>query len=517
MSSAGLFGATPVAPTAPTESQAPSSSSIAISSTSTSSHHKPSIEIPAYDEIFPYISIHSSIRGHLSRLSSLSQSSISEEFGALIGQQLIAYTSCNNQSTKESIGSTLLHCNPLLDLPSSKHKIFAPPDPTLRNKLRSNPFIELRGKLTGMTPEILQEIFAIADDLQISEVSAISLYAEASDGRTRKWLEERINQSFVETASAPVEAYYDNLASKKNKTKMKTHRHVNTGAFKLGNDVPKAARELFFHERSCLISTLLILIKERIAVVDQLVEQNQNDNNHSQPSQAVIHVTDELLQNKLIPNLISCIKGLTEVSYKKINDINASRSAHNPSMVPSGTLFYGQSSIASDQTKHKEVSDMVLLSFALSQRQSAADCLFYLLYQTQTTGEEVTSLLDLVKELSNAEQLRVLDPLKDVPSIQLEPLDQQQQQQGFGWVGGRKIVLRDERSVIQEKDAREWENELIQELWNQGKPQLMHCISVLTLAVMCALDSSQLLFDRNIHGPNVFGVVRFCTTISLTL
>ena len=160
---------------------------------------------------------------------------------------------------------------------------------------------------------------------------------------------------------------------------------------------------------------------------------------------------------------------------------------------------------------------MVLLSFALSQRQSAADCLFYLLYQTQTTGEEVTSLLDLVKELSNAEQLRVLDPLKDVPSIQLEPLDQQQQQQGFGWVGGRKIVLRDERSVIQEKDAREWENELIQELWNQGKPQLMHCISVLTLAVMCALDSSQLLFDRNIHGPNVFGVVRFCTTISLTL
>ena len=39
-----------------------------------------------------------------------------------------------------------------------------------------------------------------------------------------------------------------------------------------------------------------------------------------------------------------------------------------------------------------------------------------------------------------------------------------------------------------------------------GKPQLLRCVTTLTLSVVCALDGKSLLIDKNIHGPNSFRV-----------
>eukprot|EP00957_Ditylum_brightwellii_P192389 14646706-Ditylum_brightwellii.AAC.1 len=76
-------------------------------------------------------------------------------------------------------------------------------------------------------------------ELYLTEVEAIALYAGASDDDTRAWLEEKLNHvgGFVERATLVEEEAPKPL--------------------ELGNDVPKAARELYFYERSSLLSALL--------------------------------------------------------------------------------------------------------------------------------------------------------------------------------------------------------------------------------------------------------------------
>ena len=556
LASAQVKASAPTFGTATTATQVPTEAK-----TLGANDHNASIEIPPYDEVFPFISIHSSIRGHLSRLASLSSSSsTSKAFDSLIGQQLIAYiatsktNSTNNKSNgQEPVGNILLHCNPLLDLPSvstRRQKIMCPPDSSLRQKLQSNPYITLQGKLTRTTPQILNEIFSLADDLQISEISAIALYAEASNPRTRKWLEDRIPQLFVDTASIPAQtSQYQSSNSESLSTETKQNfsqssklssrrKNHSTGPLNLGNDVPKAARELFFHERSCLLSSLLLLIKERIAAVSQLEYLSNRTNCYSD---AVIHATDELLNNKLIPNLISCIKNLTSYANSKAQDMSKFRESQNASTTLgrdtaaanlTSTLAFGKTPASSafmspststatssyQQAKDKEISSMVLMSFALSQRQRVVECLFYVLYQSQILGEELVGLLDCVKELSNGDQLCKLDPIKDVPSIYIEEKKHQDQQQFYQnsqtSIGGMRNDIRHvfssttSSNAFQEKHVLDWENELIQELWRQGKPQSMQCVSVLSLTILCALDSSQVLLDRNTHGPNSFGLVR---------
>jgi hypothetical protein len=58
------------------------------------------------------------------------------------------------------------------------------------------------------------------------------------------------------------------------------------------------------------------------------------------------------------------------------------------------------------------------------------------------------------------------------------------------------------------KDPLVWQRELVYSICQTGQPQLLQCVSVLVLAVICALDVQHELMDRNLHGPNPFGVVR---------
>ena len=85
---------------------------------------------------------------------------------------------------------------------------------------------------------------------------------------------------------------------------------------------------------------------------------------------------------------------------------------------------------AHQPTKKNLDMEYALLGFTQMQRQIASECLFYLAYHTQLTVGEVTSIIDLVKDLTNGSSsssigggggigggLPLLDPLlKDVPS-----------------------------------------------------------------------------------------------------
>ena len=89
-----------------------------------------------------------------------------------------------------------------------------------------------------------------------------------------------------------------------------------------------------------------------------------------------------------------------------------------------GTATTVQPSSTSSGKKNLDM-EYALLGFTQMQRQIASECLFYLAYHTQLTVGEVTSILDLVKELTNGGGwgnnngsigLPLLDPLlMDVP------------------------------------------------------------------------------------------------------
>ena len=143
----------------------------------------------------------------------------------------------------------------------------------------------------------------------------------------------------------------------------------------------------------------------------------------------------------------------------------------------------------------------VHLLHAQQERQTAVECLFYLAYHTQLTSQEVGGLLDLIRDLTNGlhttDGLVALDPFVDVPagveSAALTPA---------GWnFSGFTAASKDKPNL-------QWQRELVMRTWNSGRPHLLNCVSPLILAVICALDTQQILMDRNLHGPNAFGKVR---------
>lgn len=485
-----------------------------ISTASIQVSHEPTIDIPSYKEVFPNLSILFQIRGHVSRLSSLSFSVEQSASTSVIHKEIIDHISsdvANATGTSDNISKSLLHCNPLVDMDdvkqNTRQKIFSAPDSGLRDKLRSNPYITLRGKLTRLTNEILSEVFSLSDELRISETAAISLFAEASIGGNQKWIERKMtNGSFVEAASSPIEDYLKNHQKDQNISDLgisSQNISQNNDPLRVGKNVPKAARELFFYERSCLLTSLLLVIKERVAAVDQMGQDIH------EPSNPIILATDSLLKSHLIPNLLKCIKTLTSQAAQSRDEIlhslqetqSNSQNSFSSGSNTQSTMFQNKFQPNVQPMKDKLKAKYVLMTFILQQRQRACECLFYLVYQTQALGEEVVNMLDLVKELTNDTQLEKLDPLKDVPSIHKKKtstnqLGNQQNQ----W--SRNLM-----PSIEEKTIQEWEDELVSNLWFHGKPQSMQCVSTLILSILCALDTSNSLVDRNTHAFNKFGRV----------
>jgi len=368
-------------------------------------------------------------------------------------------------------------------------------------------------------------------------------------------------------------------SSSNNTTTMQTDSSSNTQP--PPSRIIQTARRLFFHERSALLSTVYNLIRHRVEAYTTLVSNEDHDdddnidrgNNKSSSTSAVLVATDQLVTNGLVDNLIKTVRELTGVMEGIANGLRngggagagaASNTTTPPPGGPTGfgTGMFGSTTTTTTTTTAQPTSTLsnkkknldmeyALLGFTQMQRQIASECLFYLAYHTQLTVGEVTSIIDLVKELTNGSSssssgggggssgLPLLDPLlMDVPSPYLEDglttttmmmgggigssssstnaasaatsswyqqqLQQQQQQQQYqqGW----NQLPPPPTTMPKMKDAKEWNDELITNLWGRGQPQLLQCVSTLLMSITCAFDSRHVLVNRESHGPNSFGV-----------
>lgn len=214
------------------------------------------------------------------------------------------------------------------------------------------------------------------------------------------------------------------------------------------NSVTMAASELFFMQRSALLKSILLLCQCRL-------------------ERKLLEATDVLLQKNLIGSLVTLIQDLTKWT----------------------------SQLDQPSTQPMPEPNKRWLSHLYHERQVAAECLFYLTYSTQCNTSEVAALIDLIHSLTN-EGLGALDPIKDVP----DAFHPQPQTLGFGFTQALP--------PLREKDVRDWEKELVESVWKKREPHTLQCVSVLILAVLCALDTKQELLNRETHDVNQFGVVR---------
>lgn len=427
-------------------SHAPSAATPAASApaTNTSPASTPAVAltVPEYTKVFPNMAI---IERLDSRLPLASQDS---DTGRLAAQELYHLLGCSTgQDVTKVYGAYLAKPQPL---------DWKPANAALREQLKANPHVSLHGKTAALTPAMLAEVFKLSDELRIEEGDALALYAEASLRETRTRLQDRLEYSFVDNAlTGSVEPLV------------------------LGDDVFRACRELYFYERSYAIKAILELIQYRL-------ELNTN----------ILAATDQLLVANLVDNLITYIREWTSRTEALEQELyNASKPAQN---------MFGLQPPPAD-TKKEPSFAKVHLKFGYDQRQTAAECLFYLTYHTQCTPEEVGSLIDLIKDLTNGTSdttgLPLLDPFHDVPNAYYDP----------PVVGNNQFMpFTQALPPLREKDTVEWEHELVDHVWKAGgKPQLLQCVSTLVLAGVCSLDSRHELVDRNTHAINFFGKVRY--------
>lgn len=205
---------------------------------------------------------------------------------------------------------------------------------------------------------------------------------------------------------------------------------------------------------------------------------------------AVIMATDSMLQ----PTLTKLISFVREASARIQETIN--RLAH----------LEGQTSSTNNNATRKEICSWDrYLQLIVKDRLFASHCLFFIAYQTQLTVDEVTNLVDLIRDLTNGTDdtrgLVLLDPYTDVPDP-YEPVDAQ------AMAFFQQIPTIMPPPQWREKDRLVWQRELVGTVWNMGQPQLLRCVSTLVMCVLCALDTKNVLLDRETHGSNSFGVVR---------
>lgn len=440
---------TPAAPSssfsfahAPSAASSPAAPTPAASATSPAI--TPAVTVPEYTSIFPNMTIIEKLDTLLPQ-ASLSQDSDDARLAAQELQHVLNCTVPASQDVTQVFGSYLAKPTVLE---------WKQPDLQLRERLRQNPHVSLHGQTAALTPSMLQEVFQLSDELHIAESDALALYAEASKRETRTRLQDRLEYSFVDNSMT---GSIDPLV--------------------LGDDVFRASRELYFYERNFAIKAILELAQYRLAL---------------DPS--VLQATDQLLVANLIDNLVTYIREWTARTDALEQEFaNATRPAQN---------MFGLQPPPVDP-KNETNFAKVHLKFGYNQRQTAAESLFYLTYNTQCTPQEVASLIDLIRDLTNGTSdttgLPLLNPFQDVPSAYVVPTP---------GVANNQFPLMQPLPPLREKDAVEWHHELVDQVWKMGgKPQLLQCVSILALAGITSLDSRHELIDRNTHTVNSFGVV----------
>jgi Nuclear pore complex scaffold, nucleoporins 186/192/205 len=230
---------------------------------------------------------------------------------------------------------------------------------------------------------------------------------------------------------------------------------------KLLHDIPAAACALFFRQRLALWKIILILTQSRL--------ENKN-----------VEASDVLMNNNLILNIVHTfrlINQLVEQEQSRINQFTL--------CTTSGAHSYRRN-------KHQWLNH-------LHQEQNlASQCLFYLAYSTQLKSDEVASILDLIRDITNY-ALPILDPTRDVP----DPCHFHHTVATPQW-----SPFTPPPSPPTEKTIWEWEDELVQMTWSKSEAPVLQFTSILVMSVISAIDTQQCLLDRQTHNLHSFGVVR---------
>jgi hypothetical protein len=480
-------------------------------------------------------------------------------------------------SAESSIGKALSHPKPV------------PPVISGNAGLRSNLATVMKVKLpskdepTPLTQSILKTILHLSDALHIKEEDAAILYnsvildsldEDTLGVDTVEWFQKRYSKptsidGFVQYAvnkAQDDDAYVSRFG---------TSTDVSMKDDEDEEDVILSAMNLYFLEQGHILKTLLMLIQQRVSVSASYHATGEL----SEIDKIILTLTDRLLNQNLVINLSHLVKDLTlrneEVAEKirKALDQNGicsssdtavgTQQTQTPGLFNSSTsntsfgsggLFGITSSVGTQpNTTSPPIqihdADYCLYEFTYQQRYIACQCLFYLAYHTQLEMGEVTHLIDLLRDLTNGQNmggfgggLLILDPIRDIPDpyvLSWSDKGDSSANINQAFQGSISMTPQQRRS---EKNEVEWRQELIKSLWSvkgltqatvttstefqghemfratnlksygssvevigSGKPQLMQCTGLLIMTIICALDTNSILMDRKSHRPNSIG------------
>jgi len=294
----------------------------------------------------------------------------------------------------------------------------------------------------------------LATDLRISEANAVSLYAQVS-------------QHLGALSSLSVPNLMEIVG-------METKKY---------GGVSLLARNFFFYQQGLQLQTLLFLLQSRF-----------------QNSSSVLEATDALLNSDLVGKLIKVIKEYTQRILQLQRETGANKNQYEASVQQLTQNLQQQqlqgAAAGSSGKKQPPTFASVHLLFCQQQRQIAAECLFFIAYHTQMTPIEMAGLLDLIKEMSD--MLPTLNPFTNVPSPYEAAGDAAQN----GWPSSSNAPF---TYALKDKDPLKWQQELVELSYETGQTQVLQCLSLLVVAAISAMEARQVLYDRDIHGPNSFG------------
>ena len=359
------------------------------------------------------------------------------------------------------------------------------PNHTLRQQLAQNPTIEcLAHEQQGtnslpssvsstLTPLMLQRILQLATDLRIPEAHAVSLYAEVAQ-----------NTQAIQGLT---------------KSKFVVHQQQQTS---LGNNnkynLHTLMRDFYFQERHLRLQTLLLLVQSRLS-----------------SSQLRLEATDFLLDQggDLAKELIQVIRDYTMRIQQLQQELASTLKSTNQ---PFGGGASTSTTTSTSTTPSPPPSfAQVHLRFCQTERHVAAETLFFMAYHTQLFPHEMAALLDLIRDLTA--DLVPPSPFANVPSpympSQPPPPANTSHVPPYAATTNTAAAF----YYLQEKQPWQWQHDFVTQTHQSGQPQLLQCVSLLVVAAMAAMDTQQILYDRQSHGPNAFGKVSIDSAVVVNI
>lgn len=248
-------------------------------------------------------------------------------------------------------------------------------------------------------------------------------------------------------------------------------------------NVCEFARHMYFEERSQYLKTLLFLLQNRLRAAD---------------GSLYLQATDALLQNGLVSNLLKHIQEYSKRIHflgAQINDME--KSGYTTTSI--SVISIPSSSSPSIADRRKEVAS-AHWKFGIHERQRAAECLFFISYNTQMEVSEIASLVDAAQFLTNGSQdwpgMPILDAVDDAPSA----YDENDR------TAVHSHVFPPFASTLRrEKDPLQWQKDLVARCVASGQVALLRCVSTLVLTGIASMDTRNVLLDRQTHASNASG------------